>query len=65
MHYVTGECIGTSGCSSSPEPCGKWLKVLRGRNGAAYKKPSDNIGDEALTDTSVSDLSERIPLVLT
>ena len=27
-------------------------------------KPSDNIGEEALTDASASDLSERIPLAL-
>ena len=24
-----------------------WLKVLGGRGGAAYKKPSDNIGAES------------------
>ena len=27
-------------------------------------KPSDNTGEEAITDASASDLSERIPLVL-
>ena len=53
-HYVTGEYIGTSGCSSSPEHCGMWLKALRGRGGAAYIKPSANIGEEALTDASAS-----------
>jgi len=42
------------GCSSSPTLCGKGLKALRGRSGAAYEKPSDNIGEEALTDASAS-----------
>ncbi len=39
------------------------IKVLRGSGGIACGKPSDNIGAEALTDFSESDLSERIPLV--
>ncbi len=40
MYMRCSSCLGydTLGCSTSPLLCRRWLKVLRGRNGAADVK---------------------------
>jgi hypothetical protein len=44
MYLRCSSCLGddTLGCSTSPLLCRRWLKVLRGRNGAADLTSLDN-----------------------
>ncbi|MFW9995922.1 MAG: hypothetical protein ACFFD4_28035 [Candidatus Odinarchaeota archaeon] len=38
--YVTLECIGTAGCSTSPVPCGQWLNSSEGKEQCCWQQES-------------------------